>query len=79
MLLAGLASEWGPEAIRVQLADGAFRKLSGYALDLSSDGRFALVDSGGSEGPQTIASVRISDGRRRVLAHGDVAFPSWNR
>jgi WD40-like Beta Propeller Repeat len=79
VLLAGLASEWGPEAIRVQLADGAFRKLSGYALDLSSDGRFALVDSGGSEGPQTIASVRISDGRRRVLAHGDVAFPSWNR
>ena len=78
-LLGGLATEWGPEAIRVDVATGAFRRLSGYALDVSSDGRFALVDSGGGEGPQTIASVRISDGRRQVLAHGDIAFPSWNR
>jgi len=58
---------------------GAFRRLSGYALDLSRDGRFALVDSGGAEGPDTIAAVTVADGRRRVLAHGDVAFPSWNR
>jgi Tol biopolymer transport system component len=79
MLLAGLATEWGAEAIRVKIATGAFRKLSGYALDLSRDGRFPLVDSGGSEGPQTIAAVTLDDGRRHVLAHGDVAFPSWNR
>jgi hypothetical protein len=79
MLLAGLASEWGPEAIRVDVRTGAFRKLSGYALSLSRDGRLALVDSGGSEGPQTIAAVALADGRRHVLAHGDVAFPSWNR
>jgi Tol biopolymer transport system component len=79
VLLAGLASEWGPEAIRVDVATGTFRKLSGYALDLSRDGRFALVDSGGSEGPQELAAVAIADGRRHVLAHGDVAFPSWNR
>ena len=79
ILLAGLASEWGPEAIRVDVSTGAFRKLSGYALDLSRDGRFALVDSGGSEGPQLLASVSLADGRRRVLARGDVAFPSWNR
>jgi Tol biopolymer transport system component len=79
VLLAGLASEWGPEAIRVDVATGMFRKLSGYALDLSRDGRFALVDSGGSEGPQELAAVAIADGRRHVLAHGDVAFPSWNR
>jgi Tol biopolymer transport system component len=78
-LLAGLATEWGPEAIRVDVATGAFRKLSGYALDLSRDGRFALVDSGGSEGPQELAVVAIASGRRHVLAHGDVAFPSWNR
>ena len=37
------------------------------------------VDSGGTEGPQTIAAVALADGHRRVLAHGDVAFPSWNR
>jgi hypothetical protein len=79
VLLGGLATEWGPEAIRVEVGTGAFHKLSGYALDLSSDGRFALVDSGGSEGVQEIASVRLSDGRRRLLARGDVAFPSWNR
>jgi Tol biopolymer transport system component len=79
VLLAGLATEWGAEAIRVDLATGAFRKLSGYALNLSRDGRYALVDSGGSEGPQTIAAVTLADGRRHVLAHGDVAFPSWNR
>jgi hypothetical protein len=79
VLLAGLASEWGPEAIRVDVATGAFRKLSGYALNLSRDGRFALVDSGSSEGPQTIAAVAIADGRSHVLVHGDVAFPSWNR
>jgi WD40-like Beta Propeller Repeat len=79
VLLAGLASEWGAEAIRVDATTGAFRKLSGYALDLSRDGRFALVDSGGSEGPQAIAAVALADGRRHVLAHGDVAFPSWNR
>ena len=78
-LLAGLASEWGAEAIRVDVGTGAFRKLSGYALDLSRDGRVALVDSGSSEGPQTIAAVALADGHRRVLAHGDVAFPSWNR
>jgi Tol biopolymer transport system component len=79
MLLAGLASEWGPEAIRVNVRTGTFRKLSGYALNLSRDGRLALVDSGGSEGPQTIAAVALADGQRHVLAHGDVAFPSWNR
>jgi Tol biopolymer transport system component len=79
LLLAGLASEWGAEAIRVDVATGAFRQLSGYALDLSRDGGVALVDSGGSEGPQTIAAVTLADGRRHALAHGDVAFPSWNR
>jgi len=79
VLLAGLASEWGPEAIRVDVDTGGFRKLSGYALDLSRDGDVALVDSGGSEGPQELAAVAIADGRRRVLARGDVAFPSWNR
>jgi Tol biopolymer transport system component len=79
VLLAGFASEWGAEAIRVDIASGAFRKLSGYALDLSRDGRVALVDSGGTEGPHEIAAVTIADGHRRLLAHGDVAFPSWNR
>jgi Tol biopolymer transport system component len=78
-LLAGLATEWGAEAIRVDVATGAFRKLSGYALDLSRDGRVALVDSGGGEGPTTIAAVTLADRRRHRLAHGDVAFPSWNR
>ena len=78
-LLAGLATEWGAEAIRVDVATGAYRRLSGYALDLSRDGLFALVQSGGVEPPQTRASVRLADGRRRVLARGDVAFPSWNR
>jgi hypothetical protein len=79
VLLGGLASEWGDEAIRVDVATGAYKKLSGYALDLSHDGRVALVDSGGSEGPQTIAAVALAGGHREVLAHGDVAFPSWNR
>ena len=79
VLLGGLSTEWGPEAIRVDVATGAFRKLSGYALTLSRDGRYALVDSGGTEGRQTIAAVALSDGQRHVLAHGDVAFPSWNR
>jgi hypothetical protein len=79
VLLAGLASEWGDEAMRVDVATGAFRKLSGYALDLSRDGRVALVDSGGAEAPNTIAAVALANGHRHVLAHGDVAFPSWNR
>lgn len=78
-LLAGLATEWGGEAIRVDAATGAYRRLSGYAVSLSRDGRTALVQSGGVEPPQTIAAVRIADGHRRVLASGDVAFPSWNR
>ena len=67
------------EEIDVDVATGTYRRLSGYALDLSRDGLFALVQSGGVEPPQTIASVRLADGRRRVLARGDVAFPSWNR
>ena len=50
--------------------------LSEYSIARAS---LALVASGGSEGPQTIAAVALSDGRRHVLAHGDVAFPSWNR
>jgi Tol biopolymer transport system component len=79
VLLAGLATEWGAEAIRVDVQSGAFRMLSGYAIDLSREGRVALVDSGAGEGPQTIAAVTLADGRRKVLAHGDVAFPSWNR
>ena len=78
-LLAGLSTEWGPQAIRIDAATGAYRRLSGYALDLSRDGRFALVDSGGVEGPHTVAAVALEDGRRQVLAHGDVVFPSWNR
>ena len=69
VLLAGLASEWGAEAIGVEVTTGAFRKLSGYALNLSRDGRIALVDSGGGEGPQTIAVVALADGHRDVLAH----------
>jgi Tol biopolymer transport system component len=79
VLLAGIASEWGPVAIRVDVGTGAFRKLSGYALDLSQDGRLALVDSGGAEGPQKLASVAIASGRTHTLAYGDVAYPSWNR
>ena len=78
-LLAGISSEWGPEAIAVDVATGNWRKLSGYALDLSRNGRFALVDSGGSEGPQALAIVDVATGRRHVFAKGDVAFPSWNR
>jgi len=74
VLLAGLASEWGPEAIRVDVATGVFRKLSGYALDLSRDGRFGLVDSGGSEGPQTIAAVTLADGRRTSSHTGTSRF-----
>ena len=64
---------------RVDVATGAFRKLNGYALDLSRDGRFALVDSGGAEGPQKLAAVAMADGRSHTLAYGDVAYPSWNR
>lgn len=79
VLLAGLVTEWGAEAIRVDVATGAFRRLSGYAVDLSRDGRVALVDSGATEGPHTIAAVALADGHRRVLATGNVAFPSWNR
>jgi Tol biopolymer transport system component len=78
-LLAGLATEWGAEAIRLDVATGAFRKLSWYADDLSRDGRVALVDSDGAEGPETIAAVTLADRLRHVLVHGDVAFPSWNR
>jgi hypothetical protein len=79
VLLAGLATEWGAEAVRIDVTTGALRQLSGYAVDLSRDGRIALVDSGGSERLQTIAAVTLANGRRHVLAHGDVAFPSWNR
>jgi len=34
---------------------------------------------GGARGPQMIAAVTLADRRRHVLAHGDVAFPSWTR
>jgi Tol biopolymer transport system component len=78
-LLAGIRSEWGPEAIRVDAATGAFRRLGGYALDLSRDGRFALVDTARVEGPQTVWAVPIAGGPRRVLVHGDVGAASWNR
>jgi len=78
-LLAGLATEWGAEAILLDVRTGAYRRLSGYALYLTRDGSIALVDSGGTEGPNTIAAVTLANGHRHVLAHGDVAFPSWNR
>jgi hypothetical protein len=38
--------------------------LDRVALDLSRDGRLALVDSGGTEGPHEIAAVAIVDGNR---------------
>jgi Tol biopolymer transport system component len=79
LLLAGLSSEWGPEAIRVDVRTGAFRKLGGYALELSRDGRFALVDTANVEAPQTVWAVALAGGRRRVLVYGDVAAASWNR
>lgn len=79
VLLAGFATEWGDEAVRVDPATGTYRKLSLYAVDLSRDGRYALVEDGGVEPPHTIAAVDLVDGRRTVLVHGDVYLASWNR
>jgi Tol biopolymer transport system component len=78
-LLGGIASEWGGEAVRVDVATGRIRRLRGYALGLSRDGRFALTREGASEGPQTILAVPLAGGRPHVLARGDVCCPSWNR
>ena len=80
VLLAGLASEDSLEALRVEAATRRFRRLRGYAMDLSRDGRFALVQEGGSETPQTILSAPVAaGGRPQVLARGNVCCPSWNR
>src|SRR5207248_2993673 len=67
----GLASEWGAKAIRVDVATGVFRKLSGYALELSRDRRVAL--SGGREAPQTIAAVTLADGRPNRSSHTETS------
>jgi hypothetical protein len=80
-LLAEIASPdaWDV-AIRVDVATGRFRRVHGYPIDLSRDGRFALAVVGPGGKRQTI--VALPFGRRArpgVLAHGEVCCPSWNR
>jgi hypothetical protein len=80
-LLADIASPdaWDV-AIRVDVATGRFRRVHGYPVDLSRDGRFALVVVGPGGMRQRI--VALPFGRRartRVLARGEVCCPSWNR
>ncbi len=79
VLFAGLIDEWGLEAIRLDVATGRFKKLGGYALGLSRDGRTALLTSGGAECPFTITSYTIATGRRHFLARGCIVDAEWNR
>lgn len=78
-LLAGLLNEWGEEAIRLDVATGRFERLGGYALDLSRDGRVALLTSGGAECPCAISSYTLDTHRRHLLARGGILDADWNR
>jgi WD40-like Beta Propeller Repeat len=79
-LLGGIASEDCFEATRFEPDAERFHRLRGCAVALSHDGRFALVQEGGSELPQTTLAVPfLGRGPARLLARGDVCCPSWNR
>jgi hypothetical protein len=79
-LLGGIASEGCLEATRFEPDAERFQRLRGCALALSHDGRFVLVEGGGSEQPQSILAVPfVGSGRARPLARGDVCCPGWNR
>jgi Tol biopolymer transport system component len=78
-LLIGIRSEWGDIAAVLDPATRRIRSLEAHLDDVSRDGRFVLGLQGGAEGPFDIAIVRVSDGRRRVVARGAVCCPDWNR
>jgi hypothetical protein len=80
-LLANIASPdaWDV-AIRVSAAARRYTRLPGYAVDLSRDGRFALVEVlPGGRRQKILALPFARRARARVLARGEVCCPSWNR
>ena len=74
--------------IRIDVATGRLRRVHGYPVGLSHDGRFALAFGGRPTGgpgsgrlpPEWIAALPFRRaGPAHVLARGDVCCPSWNR
>ena len=77
-LVLGLRSEWGDEAVVLDVPSGRLRHLHRYVDDVAADG--ALVGTqGGAEAPYTILVFHTSGGRPRVVARGDVCCADWNR
>jgi Tol biopolymer transport system component len=77
-LVLGLRSEWGNEAVVLHVPSGRLRWQHRYVDDVAADG--ALVGTqGGAEGPYSIVIFRASGGRSRLVAHGSVCCPDWNR
>jgi hypothetical protein len=77
-LLIGLVTEWGSEAAILR-PDGTVRSLRYDVDDVSRDARWFVGTQGGAEAPFDITIVRIADGNGRVVVHGDVCCPDWNR
>jgi hypothetical protein len=78
-LVLGLRSEWGSEAVVLQVGSGRLRRLHEYVDDVSADGRYLVGTQGGAEGPYTITIVPTAGGHSRLVARGSVCCVDWNR
>jgi hypothetical protein len=77
-LVLGLRSEWGNEAVVLNVPRGRLRHQHRYVDDVAADG--ALVGTqGGAECPCGIIIFRAGGGPSRLVAHGSVCCADWNR
>jgi len=76
-ILAGVRTNAGTLGAVVDTRSHSLRRLSDFADEASSDGRFS-AGSGGDNQIVHLAILRLSDGHR-VLLRKSACCPSWNR
>jgi hypothetical protein len=77
-LVLGLRSEWGNDAVLLNVPKGRLRWQHRFVDDVAADG--ALVGTqGGAECPCGIIIFRAGGGPSKLVAHGHVCCVDWNR
>ena len=88
-LVIGIRSEWGDETATLDAGTGKITRVDldrrprarapAYVDDVSRDGRYVVGAACGAELPCSILIAPVRGGRHRLVAHGRVGSPDWNR